>query len=152
MSDARFEDGRDAPLNLGALDAEDLTVIASLTQDAVFPISEMSWNREQSRFGLLLNRFRWEDGARAPERVRSLLVFSNVLSVASNGIDRSDRDQVLSLLSIDFAETDAPAGEVALTLAGDGAIRLGVEALEAVLRDVTRPYSAPSKKTPSHPE
>ena len=27
--DARFEDGREAPLNLGALDAEDLTVIAS---------------------------------------------------------------------------------------------------------------------------
>ena len=43
--DARFEDGREAPLNLGALDAEDLTVIASLTQDAVFPASEMRWHR-----------------------------------------------------------------------------------------------------------
>ena len=59
--DARFEDGREAPLNLGALDAEDLTVIASLT-------------------------------------------------------------------------------------------RLEVEALEVTLKDVTRPYVAPSKKRPVHPE
>ena len=35
--DARFEDGREAPLNLGALDADDLKVISSLAQDAVFP-------------------------------------------------------------------------------------------------------------------
>ena len=56
--DARFEDGREAPLNLGALDAEDLTVIASLTQDAVFPASEMRWHRTGARFALLLNRLR----------------------------------------------------------------------------------------------
>ena len=31
--DARFEDGREAPLNLGALDADDLKVISSLAQD-----------------------------------------------------------------------------------------------------------------------
>jgi hypothetical protein len=37
-----------------------------------------------------------------------------------------------------------------LTLAGDGAIRLEVEALEVALKDVTRPYRAPSGKAPSH--
>ncbi|MDX1781688.1 MAG: DUF2948 domain-containing protein, partial [Thalassovita sp.] len=35
MADATFEDGREAPLNLGALDADDLRVIAALGQDAV---------------------------------------------------------------------------------------------------------------------
>jgi hypothetical protein len=35
-------------------------------------------------------------------------------------------------------------------LAGDGAIRLEVEALEVILRDVTRPYRAPSGKVPRH--
>ncbi len=59
--DARFEDGREAPLNLGAGDSDDLAVIASLTQDAVFPASEMRWNRKAARFALLLNRVRWED-------------------------------------------------------------------------------------------
>ena len=50
MTDATFEDGREAPLNLGALDAEDLQVISSLCQDAVFPITEMRWQMRQRRF------------------------------------------------------------------------------------------------------
>ena len=37
-----FKDGREAPLNLGAEDADDLQVIATLTQDAVFPVTEMT--------------------------------------------------------------------------------------------------------------
>lgn len=153
--DARFEDGREAPLNLGALDAEDLQVISSLCQDAVFPASEMRWDRAASRFALLVNRVRWEDrgGTRhAPERVQSVLVFSHVDAVASQGVPKGDPDTILSLLSITFEQTDAPSGHILLTLAGDGAIRLGVEALEANIRDVTRPYVAPSKKRPHHPE
>lgn len=155
MNDARFEDGREAPLNLGALDGEDLQVIASLVQDAVFPVTEMKWDRAAGRFALMLNRFRWEEGAaRAskPERVQTLLAFDTVLSVATSGIDRTDKDLVLSLLEISFDETDPPSGQVLLTLAGDGAIRLAVEAVEATLKDVTRPYVAPSGKTPTHPE
>ena len=35
-----------------------------------------------------------------------------------------------------------------LTLAGDGAVALEVEALEVTLHDVTRPYRAPSGKVP----
>lgn len=155
MTDARFEDGREAPLNLGAFDAEDLSVVASLTQDAVFPATEMTWDRASGRFALLLNRFRWEDAgmrAAAPERVQSLLTFETVTSVASNGVDRRDADTVLSLLMIEFSQTDAPSGHVTLTLAGDGAIRLTVEAIEATLKDVTRPYLAPSKRAPNHPD
>ena len=41
-------------------------------------------------------------------------------------------------------------GYCILTLAGDGAIRLKVEALEASLRDVTLPYIAPSGMIPNH--
>ncbi|MEM6890328.1 MAG: DUF2948 family protein [Pseudomonadota bacterium] len=152
MSDARFEDGRSAPLNLGALDAEDLKIISSLAQDAVFPATEMRFNKSQRRFALLLNRFRWEEGSANPERVQSLLVFDAVLAVASQGLDRTDTDTVLSLLSIWFEETDAPGGHIHLTLAGDGAVRLTIEALDASLKDVTKPYIAPSKKTPHHPD
>ncbi|MGC3938756.1 DUF2948 family protein [Roseobacter sp. EG26] len=155
MTDARFEDARETPLNLGALDTDDLSVLSALAQDAVFPATEMRWDRTTRRFALLINRFRWEEGparTAAPERVQSLLVFENVSAVASNGIDRKDADTVLSVLSVVFEEIDAPAGHVLLTLAGDGAIRLSVEALEASLKDVTKPYVAPSKKAPHHPE
>lgn len=158
MTDASFEDGREAPLNLGAEDGDDLQVISSLAQDAVFPVTEMTWQPSQRRFGLLLNRFRWEDKDAATrrdrpfERVQSVLVFDSVLSVASQGIDRSDTDMVMSLLSVDFEAGEDGAGQILLTLAGDGAIRLTVEAIEATLKDVTRPYQAPSGQAPHHPE
>ncbi len=153
--DARFEDGAEAPLNLGAEDPEDLKVISALVQDAVFPVTEMKYDRRQRRFALLLNRFRWEDEGQArhgPERVQSVLVFSDVLSVASQGVDRADKDMILSLLAAEFEPEEDGKGHLILTLAGDGAIRLEVEALDATLKDVTRPYKAPAGRAPNHPE
>lgn len=158
MSDARFEDGEDQPLHLVAQDAEDLSVLATLLQDAVFPASEMQWDARHRRFALLVNRFRWEDRAaaeragRAAERVRSVLLVQDVLAVRSQGIDRKDKETILSLLSIEFRPTAEGAGSLVLILAGDGAIALTVEALDLTLTDVTRPYLAPSGKVPHHPE
>lgn len=156
--DARFEDGREGPLRLKALDTDDLAVIAALAQDAVFPAGEMRWDRQKRRFALLLNRFRWEDAPNAAarrrsfERVQAVLAIEDVVRVQSQGVDKSDPDVVFSLLSIGFAPGDDGAGRLELTLAGDGVIAVDVEALEVVLHDVTRPYAAPSGKTPSHPE
>ena len=151
--DAKFEDGQERPLNLGAMDDEDLKVVSSLVQDAIFPITEMKWLTFDRRFALLINRFRWEDegqGRHGPERVQSVLAVDNVLRVASQGVDRSETDMILSLLSVTFEPGEDAAGHVLLTLAGDGAIRLEVEALDVTLKDVTRPYKATSGKTPEH--
>jgi hypothetical protein len=156
--DATFEDGREAPLRLKALDAEDLAVIAALVQDAVFPASEMKWDRKARRFAILLNRFRWEDAPKAEarkrnyERVQTVLAFEDVLKVQSQGVDKSDQDMVYSILAIAFLPGEDGTGRLELTLAGDGAIALEVEALEVILQDVTRPYLAPSNKAPSHPD
>ncbi len=156
--DAKFEDGREGPLRLKALDRDDLAVIAALAQDAVFPSAEMKWDRKARRFAILLNRFRWEDAANAKarsrsfERVQAVLAIEDVMNVQSQGVDKSDADMVFSLLAIAFLPGKDGAGRVELTLAGDGVIALEVEALEVLLRDVTRPYVAPSAKAPSHPE
>lgn len=156
MSDARFQDGDEAPLHLVAQDAEDLRVISTLVQDAVLPVGEMRLDARRRRFALLLNRFRWEDRAaaeaagRAYERVRSVLVVEDVLAVKSQGFDRTDPDLVLSVLSIGFVTGEDGAGRVEITLAGDGAVALEVEALDLRLEDVTRPYRAPSGKVPGH--
>ncbi len=156
MVDARFEDGDDAPLRLMAQEADDVPVLAALVQDAVFPITEMTWARRRRRFAILLNRFRWEDRAAAEregrpyERVRSLLTFDNVLAVRSQGIDRGDTDTILSLLSLAFHPGPEGSGRIELILAGDGAIELQVEALDIVLTDVSRPYRAPSGHVPRH--
>lgn len=155
--DAKFEDGGEAPLNLGALDSADLEVVSTLAQDAVFSISDVTWRAGERRFALLVNRFRWEDReaaetrGRAVERVRALLVFDNVLGVAAQGVNQSEADLVLSLMSVAFEAGDDGTGEVILTLSGDGAVRLSVEALDVTLKDVTQPYAAPSRKVPDHP-
>lgn len=148
--DARFADGDEAPLRLRALDSDDLGVISGLVQDAVFPAPEMTWDRKARRFAILLNRFRWEHGGRDPERVQSVLSIEDVQRVASQGVDRRDSDTVLSLLSVTFEPGEDGSGRIVLTLAGDGAIGVEVEALEVLLRDVTRPYIAPSRKRPTH--
>ena len=90
--DARFEDGADKPVNLGAFDAEDLQVISALVQDAVFQITDLRWDRAARRLALLVNRVRWEDalaaqqGNRPPERVRALLVIDQVTGSMRNSV------------------------------------------------------------------
>ena len=156
--DARFEDGGEAPLRLMALEPDDLPVISALVQDSVFPATEMVWDRSRRRFAILLNRFRWEDKPAAErrgrdfERVQSVLAIEDAMTVKTQGIDRAEKDTVLSLLALGFTPGDDGAGVIELTLAGDGAIAIDVEALEVTLRDVTRPYVAPSRKAPGHPE
>lgn len=158
MSDARFEDGDDKSLRLRAEHEDDLQVVSSLVQDAVCPASEMKWRRNARQFVVLLNRFRWEDHAtaqrigRAAERVQTLLVIEDALHVATQGVQPGDADTVLSLLAIVFEPSDDGAGAMILTFAGDGAIKIEVEAINVTLQDVTRPYIAPSGKSPQHPD
>ncbi|KPQ13860.1 MAG: Protein of unknown function (DUF2948) [Rhodobacteraceae bacterium HLUCCO18] len=151
--DARFEDADEAPIALRALDEGDLKVLAALVQDAVFPVSEMTWDRRRRRFAILLNRFRWEEvGRRPPERVQSVLVIEDAMKVASQGIARDDPDLVLSLLTLIWTPAEEGAGRIELILAGDGALAVDVEALEVTLKDVTAPYVAASGKSPDHPD
>ncbi|REJ74580.1 MAG: DUF2948 family protein [Proteobacteria bacterium] len=154
--DAGFNDALDRPLNLGAQDAEDLQVISSLTQDAVLTVDDLRWNRAERQLVLLLKRFRWEDielakqQGRDPERVQSLLVIQNATGLASQGIDRKQADVVLSLMSLEFSGAEDGVGDLILTFSGDGALKVQVDGLDVALRDVTRPYVAPSKQVPNH--
>ena len=156
MTDARFEDGGERPVNLGAEDAEDLKVISALTQDAVLTAADLGWRRKKRQFVALVNRFRWADQdaadreGRRYERVRALLVVGEVQSVRSMGIVPGDKDTVLSLLALDWQPGADGAGKLLLTFAGDGAVDIAVEALDVTLKDVTRPYLAPSRKAPVH--
>lgn len=156
MTDARFEDGDESPIRLLARTAEDVTLIAALTQDAVFLITEMTWARPRRRFALLLNRFRWEDRETALrekrpfERVQSLLTVETVTAVRTQGIDRGQKDMVLSLLDLRYDGPPDGPGQLTLILAGDGAIELTVEVPDVALRDTTRPYRAVSGKAPDH--
>lgn len=154
--DAGFNDALDRPLNLGAQDAEDLQVISSLTQDAVLTVDDLKWSRAERQVVFLLKRFRWEDvelakqQGRDPERVQSLLVIQNATGLASQGIDRKQLDIVLSLMSLEFSGAEDGVGDLILTFSGDGALKVQIDGLDVALRDVTRPYVAPSKQVPNH--
>ncbi len=156
--DARFEDGSEPALSLRAETPEDLAIISALVQDAILPIGELRWDRKGRTLALFLNRFRWEDRARAEaenrpfERARALLVIADVIAMASQGLPRDDKDMILSVLTLAWEPGAEGAGRVILTLAGDGAIAATVECMDVTLRDVTRPYRAPSGKAPHHPE
>lgn len=158
MIDARFEDGAEQGLSLRAETVDDVAILSALLQDAVFPIEEMRWDRKGRRLALLVNRFRWEDreaaerSRRPYERTRALLVIGGVTGLASQGIDRLARDTILSILSLEWEEGPDGTGRFLLILAGDGAVRATVECIDVTLRDVTRPYVAPSHHMPHHPD
>ena len=151
MADARFHDGDGAPLRLWATDAEDLQVISALVQDAVLPASEMRWVKGARRFALLLNRFRWEHGTRQAQRVQTVLTAGDVQGIRGQGVQPGDAETVLSLLAVDWVPGADADGVLRLTFAGDGVVEVTCDCLDVTLRDVTRPYAAPSGKTPEHP-
>src|SRR6056297_253590 len=114
--DARFEDvgGEDRPVRLKAVIAEDLTVISSLVQDAVFAPADLRWAEKKRRLVLLLRRFRWEDRERAEregrayERVQSLLTIDDVRRVRTMGLEPGDTATVCVALAIAFETDDDP--------------------------------------------
>ena len=75
-------------------------------------------------------------------RCRSALRFERVISCKCRDLNPTNKDALLNLLAVEFAERDAPAGTVTLTFSGGGAIRLDVECLEAELADLGEVFSA----------
>ena len=148
---ASFEDVSFKPLRLVAFTVEDLEVISAITQDAVFPSSEMILNSEKRRFAILLNRYFWEKNkSKNVERVQAVLAFEDVKNVQTQNINKADNNLALCLLNISFNAEEDGMGTIQIILSGEGAIRLQVEALEVSLRDVTKPYLAPSGLIPHH--
>ncbi len=136
-------------LNLIIQDGEDLQIVSAHLQDAIARVGDITFIPGERRFALMFNRFRWEVAADDTfERVRTGLHFDDVSAAKVNGISRANGDAVLELLSIGFDEKEAPAGELTLTFAGGGAIRLNVDCIEGLMRDVSDPW--PAKTRPEH--
>ncbi len=134
-----------------ALDKEDLQVISGCCQDAILKVGDLDYLFSEKRFVLSLNRFAWElekSKNEPDERRRSVLHFERVTSVKVSGIDRNDKETILSLLAVMFEQTDEPSGEIELVFAGDGAIKLEVECIEAQLADMPAAWAA--KARPNH--
>ncbi len=142
-------------LRLIAFDAEDLAVVSAHLQDAVLKVADLAYLPGEKRFALLANRFDWaaavEGRSKDLLRRRSGLRFERVLGVKVSGIDLQKKNEVLSLLAIQFAPKAAndPSGYATLLFAGNAAIRLEVECIEVELKDMDAAWKARGK--PRHP-
>ena len=136
------------PLRLLAQEPQDLQVISAALQDAVVKIGDILHEPSARRLTVVLNRFRWEAGRR--ERVRSALQLGDVLEVKARRIRRDAPTAVLSLLALTFepAGAEDPGGAVVLAFSDGADLRVSVEALDAVLVDISAPW--PTTRAPHH--
>ena len=142
-------------LKLIAFDAEDLAVLSAHLQDAVVKVSDMAYLPHANRFALIASRFDWAGAQCASSsstihhRCRTALRFERVLTAKLQGIDLAAKSQVLCLLAIQFEPAEAPGGFVTLVFAGEAAIQLEVECIEAELKDLGETWQATG--LPCHP-
>ena len=144
-------------LKLIALDSEDLTVISAHLQDAVARVGDLTFLEVDKRFVSIFNRFDWLDEsdqamAQKGEYVRRQagLRFDQVTRAMVSGIDLTQKDQILSLLSISFEQTDKPSGIITFNFSGEAGIKLHVNYIEAELKDLGAAWT--TKNQPKHPE
>lgn len=141
------------PLRLMAADADDLKVISACLQDAVAKVGDFAFLPGERRFAFVANRFLWEAGGdkRAGPfwRARAGAHFDDVRSVKRLNLRAEPKDAVVELLAIRFEPGEDGAGVIILDFAGGGAIRLGVDAINAELHDISEPWRTQSKPTHS---
>src|SRR5262245_21983765 len=139
-------------LKLSALDGDDLSVISAAIQDALVAVRDCAHFKDERRFVLLLNRFRWEADPTidAPySRTHSALVFNEVRAVRHHNIPLDEPDRMLELLAVALDGKLEESGAVTLRFAADRAIRLEIARLACHLGDVGEPWPTPWK--PAHP-
>ncbi len=141
-------------LKLLALDEEDLRVVSAHLQDAIMRVQDMTYLPRQQRFAAVLNRFDWLDAEKGEgrrgryQRRQAALRFDRVLDAKIQNVNDRHNDGIYELLAIQFQPSDPPGGEVLLIFAGNAAIRLTVECIEAELRDLSAAWRARTR--PQH--
>lgn len=134
------------PLRLLAEDAEDLSVIAAVLQDAVAKIGDIRFEKANGSLTIAFNRYRWE--GEGGERVRSALQLGSVMGVQARRLRRGAKDAVVELLTMTFEPGEAPGGALTLSFAGGGDLRILLECVDAILADISAPW--PTPRTPRH--
>lgn len=141
-----------APLRLIARQPDELTVFSAMLQDAAVKVGDIAWLPKERRFAAALNRYRWEDRSRRLDRtgtrVRSGLHLDFVLKAQTQGLPLDQPDQVLGLLAITHEPLDGGGYAIVLSFSGGAAVRLEAECIEAVLEDLSTPWTA--KARPEH--
>ncbi len=143
--DASFADGiatRHNKVRLMARDAQDLSIISALMQDAIGKTSEIGWFPSKRLFALVVNRFCWEDASTAQaegsdyERVRAGLHIEDVSAAKFRGFDVEKGQEVFEILSVTFTPGEDGTGHVIVDCAGGAGFDLEVEVLDVRMADM----------------
>jgi hypothetical protein len=125
-----------------------LAVISAALQDALVPLGDISHLPDEKTFMMVVNRFRWEQESSQAERSHAGLRFDAVRQAQFRGIDRSNRSQFLSFLTVAFDGDGESGGSVVMHFSDGGAIRLDVGGLYCILADLGQPW--PTQWRPAH--
>lgn len=142
-------------IKLRAEDEEDLAIIAACLQDAIASLAEMSYDRAERRFALVVERFLWEETTtkagsstgRGLRARRAGLHFEGVSAVRYRGIDRRKPTAILELLTI-LCDTRATPHTISLMFAGGAEVQLEADSLRCYMRDLDLPHR--TKLRPTH--
>ena len=151
------------PFRVRAEGVEDLEVIASMLQDAVIPISEVTYQFESGRFLLIAQRLCWErvgpiqpttsDNSNMPksgsvmddsmQRIACAITVEGVEAVQVHNLDVMNRLQMLNFLTFRLN------GEhLEFLFSGHKTIRLIVTRLSVFAEDIGQKW--PTSQRPNH--
>lgn len=138
-------------LRLKAADPEDLAVIAACLQDARIPVKEMVFMPGEQRFAAAFVRYRRElladpTSCAGLTECPSALIFEGVAEVKYRGLDPSDLERELSLLTIATEPGRRHLIHIDLVFEGDVWIQLRTDAIHCRLEDFGE--AVPCKRTP----
>ena len=139
-------------LKLLATSDKDLRVVSAHLQDAIVYTKDIANLKRNRIFLIQLNRFMWEDVEkgvfRKNKRIRTILKFDNVLSIASKNIDLEKKDNFLDFLTIESNLLPDKSYGIKLILSGDSIIKINAEIIDVTLDDQGMPWE--SKTVPKH--
>ena len=142
-------------LKLRAVAAEDIEILSMLLQDGLVASSDLHYEKNESCFVMVINRFCWEqanDGEpeTQPNRCLCGLKVGNVKHVSQRGLS-AEATQFYNLLSITYEETrknEKVANSLTFTFSDGYDIMLAVDELALIVQDIAAPH--PALAQPQH--
>ncbi len=162
------------PLKLRAHDTEDMRVIAGILQDALVPLSDVTYLKDEKRFILVANRFRWETDSGLPPENPGVSAEADDRGAETGEVEDAsfaeeapyervncgvcfDKVRSVQVRNIDMGRKDqilnlltvaATDKAIAMHFSDGGAIRLEVSAIRCHLEDLGEPW--PTSSRPHH--
>ncbi len=133
-------------LKLRALDSEDVQVISAVLQDAIAPVCDMIFKKDEKNFVMVVHRLRREKNSdKELERICCAVNILGVEQVQTHNVDLRNHGQMLELLAL-LHEDKA----LTFVFAADARIRLTLGHWSLVVEDFAEPW--PAFCNPCHEE